>query len=173
MFDVSNQMRINHLANGIRRGLRSFVFFTPFQHEFVHFSIVEFIFSVIEQVKYLGLVANIEVRKAGFVYRREFAKFLSRYRQICYSILSIIVDTFIRYAILTKQTWPKWNGKVTDGVIHIVQAMHLEQREVQLGTSKVFIKSPESVRAHSIEHDIHRVFFGVVVDMFDNVQIID
>ncbi|CAF4690197.1 unnamed protein product, partial [Rotaria sp. Silwood1] len=34
--------------------------------------------SVIEQVKYLGLVANIEVRKAGFVYRREFAKFLSR-----------------------------------------------------------------------------------------------
>lgn len=35
-------------------------------------------FSVIEQVKYLGLVANIEVRKAGFVYRREFDKFLSR-----------------------------------------------------------------------------------------------
>jgi myosin heavy subunit len=35
-------------------------------------------FSVVEQVKYLGLVANIEVRKAGFVYRREFAKFLSR-----------------------------------------------------------------------------------------------
>jgi myosin heavy subunit len=36
------------------------------------------IFSVVEQVKYLGLVANIEVRKAGFVYRREFEKFLSR-----------------------------------------------------------------------------------------------
>lgn len=83
--------------------------------------------NVIEQVKYLGLVANIEVRKAGFVYRREFAKFLSR------------------YAILTKQTWPKWNGKVTDGIMHIVDAMHLDRREVQLGTTKVFIKSPESL----------------------------
>jgi len=83
--------------------------------------------SVVEQVKYLGLVANIEVRKAGFVYRREFAKFLSR------------------YAILTAETWPKWNGKVTDGVMHIVKSMHLEQREVQLGSTKVFIKSPESL----------------------------
>jgi myosin-1 len=83
--------------------------------------------SVIEQVKYLGLVANIEVRKAGFVYRREFAKFLNR------------------YAILTKETWPKWNGKVTDGVMHIVDSMHLDRREVQLGNTKVFIKSPESL----------------------------
>ncbi len=49
------------------------------------------------------------------------------------------------YAILTKQTWPKWNGKVTDGVMHIVESMHLERREVQLGNTKVFIKSPESV----------------------------
>ncbi|CAF1329366.1 unnamed protein product [Adineta steineri] len=83
--------------------------------------------NAIEQVKYLGLVANIEVRKAGFVYRREFAKFLSR------------------YAILTKQTWPKWDGKVTDGVMHIVDSMHLDRREVQLGNTKVFIKSPESL----------------------------
>ena len=35
--------------------------------------------SVLEQVKYLGLGANIDVRKTGFVYRREFDKFLSRY----------------------------------------------------------------------------------------------
>ena len=49
------------------------------------------------------------------------------------------------YAILTKETWPKWTGNVTDGVMHIVDTMHLDRREVQLGTSKVFIKSPESV----------------------------
>jgi len=29
--------------------------------------------------------------------------------------------------------------------MHIVDAMHLDRREVQLGTTKVFIKSPESV----------------------------
>lgn len=30
--------------------------------------------------------------------------------------------------------------------MHIVDTMHLDRREVQLGTTKVFIKSPESVR---------------------------
>ena len=34
--------------------------------------------SVLEQIKYLGLVANIDVRKTGFVYRREFNQFLDR-----------------------------------------------------------------------------------------------
>jgi myosin heavy subunit len=29
--------------------------------------------------------------------------------------------------------------------MHIVDAMHLDRREVQLGNTKVFIKSPESV----------------------------
>ena len=102
--------------------------------------------STVEQVKYLGLVANIEVRKAGFVYRREFAKFLSRSYSEFFPFQFQFPIQF-RYAILTKQTWPKWNGKVTDGVMHIVDAMHLDRREVQLGNTKVFIKSPESVRA--------------------------
>jgi myosin heavy subunit len=30
--------------------------------------------------------------------------------------------------------------------MHIVDSMHLDRREVQLGNTKVFIKSPESVR---------------------------
>lgn len=29
--------------------------------------------------------------------------------------------------------------------MHIVDSMHLDRREVQLGNTKVFIKSPESV----------------------------
>lgn len=38
--------------------------------------------------------------------------------------------------------------------MHIVQSMHLDQREVQLGKTKVFIKSPESVsRMHSESRD--------------------
>jgi hypothetical protein len=71
MFDVLNQMKIKHLENGILQSRIEFMFFKIYIEKCVFF-------SVIEQVKYLGLVANIEVRKAGFVYRREFAKFLTR-----------------------------------------------------------------------------------------------
>lgn len=69
MFDVLNQMKIKHRENGILQGRIKYLNFNDSR---------EFFFSAIEQVKYLGLVANIEVRKAGFVYRREFAKFLTR-----------------------------------------------------------------------------------------------
>ena len=39
------------------------------------------------------------------------------------------------------------NGPVVliEGVLHIVRNMHLDQREVQIGKTKIFIKSPESV----------------------------
>ena len=35
------------------------------------------------QIKYLGLVENVRVRRAGFAYRREFAKFIQRYGIVC------------------------------------------------------------------------------------------
>ena len=34
---------------------------------------------------------------------------------------------------------------MTDGILHIVEAMNLSRNEVLLGNTKVFIKSPESV----------------------------
>lgn len=50
-------------------------------------------FRVLHQVRYLGLRENIRVRRAGFVYRRPFERFLWR------------------YAILCAETWPKWHGE--------------------------------------------------------------
>lgn len=35
------------------------------------------------QIKYLGLVENVRVRRAGYAYRREFAKFIKRYGIVC------------------------------------------------------------------------------------------
>ncbi|KAI3377124.1 hypothetical protein L3Q82_000316 [Scortum barcoo] len=49
------------------------------------------------QVEYLGLKENIRVRRAGYAYRRVFRKFLSR------------------YAILTKESWPTWQGDEKQG----------------------------------------------------------
>ncbi|KMR03302.1 unconventional myosin-ie-like protein [Lasius niger] len=79
------------------------------------------------QVEYLGLKENIRVRRAGFAYRRTFAKFLHR------------------YAILTKETWPRWPGEEKQGVEWILGSIHIDRSQYQLGRSKLFIKAPETL----------------------------
>ncbi|XP_048583332.1 uncharacterized protein LOC5501785 isoform X2 [Nematostella vectensis] len=79
------------------------------------------------QVEYLGLKENIRVRRAGFAYRRPFDKFLQR------------------YAILTKETWPRWTGDVKRGITHLMNAVNMEPDQWQMGKGKVFIKAPESL----------------------------
>ncbi|XP_067456347.1 myosin IEb [Thunnus thynnus] len=79
------------------------------------------------QVEYLGLRENIRVRRAGYAYRRAFNKFLHR------------------YAILTKETWPRWRGEERKGVLHLLNSVNMDQDQFQLGKTKVFIKAPESL----------------------------
>ncbi|KAJ3148444.1 Unconventional myosin-Ie [Geranomyces variabilis] len=79
------------------------------------------------QVRYLNLKENIRVRRAGYAYRNTFDKFLRR------------------FAILTKETFPTWNGRTEDGIKHIMESVHMETSEWQLGRTKLFIKSPESL----------------------------
>uniref|UniRef100_A0A3B4EIH4 Osteoclast-stimulating factor 1 n=1 Tax=Pygocentrus nattereri TaxID=42514 RepID=A0A3B4EIH4_PYGNA len=79
------------------------------------------------QVEYLGLRENIRVRRAGYAFRRVFKKFLQR------------------YAILTKETWPKWRGDEKQGVLHLLKSVNMDQDQYQLGKSKIFIKAPESL----------------------------
>ncbi|KAH7966753.1 hypothetical protein HPB49_019195 [Dermacentor silvarum] len=79
------------------------------------------------QVEYLGLKENIRVRRAGFAYRRVFDKFLHR------------------YAVLTKETFPKWRGNIKEGIVHILNSVGMDKDQYQLGKTKVFIKAPESL----------------------------
>uniref|UniRef100_A0A673ZMP4 Osteoclast-stimulating factor 1 n=1 Tax=Salmo trutta TaxID=8032 RepID=A0A673ZMP4_SALTR len=79
------------------------------------------------QVEYLGLRENIRVRRAGYAFRRAFAKFLQR------------------YAILTRETWPRWTGEERKGVLHLLRSVNMDQDQYQLGKTKIFIKAPESL----------------------------
>ncbi|XP_041708973.2 unconventional myosin-Ie [Coregonus clupeaformis] len=79
------------------------------------------------QVEYLGLRENIRVRRAGYAFRRAFAKFLQR------------------YAILTRETWPQWTGEERKGVLHLLHSVNMDQDQYQLGKTKIFIKAPESL----------------------------
>lgn len=82
------------------------------------------------QVQYLGLLENVRVRRAGFAYRAEFARFLKRYQK------------------LSKKTWSmhgKWQGSAVDGCTTLLQDLQLEQGQWQLGKTKVFIRHPETL----------------------------
>ncbi|KAJ8305020.1 hypothetical protein KUTeg_018603 [Tegillarca granosa] len=79
------------------------------------------------QVEYLGLKENIRVRRAGFAFRREFAKFLRR------------------YAILTPETYPMWRGDPKQGIQHLMNYVNMDRDQWQLGNTKVFVKNPESL----------------------------
>ncbi|KAJ3205417.1 Unconventional myosin-Ie [Entophlyctis luteolus] len=92
------------------------------------------------QVRYLNLKENIKVRRAGFCYRNFFDKFLRR------------------FAILTKETWPSWHGNALDGIKIIMKSVDMDPKEWQIGKSKVFIKSPESL--FLLEEQRDRKFHG-------------
>lgn len=52
----------------------------------------------------------------------------------------------LRYAILTKESWPTWRGDEKQGVLHLLRSVNMDQDQFQLGRTKIFIKAPESVR---------------------------
>jgi len=90
--------------------------------------------KVLHQIKYLGLVENVRVRRAGFAYRRPFEKFLQRYN------------------ILTPETFHEWSpfnrrqrGDPLRAIHHIMKSVNMDQDQWQPGRSKVFIKAPESL----------------------------
>lgn len=67
------------------------------------------------QVKYLGLMGNLKVRRAGFAYRREFEVFLKRYKP------------------LSEYTWPVYHGPPKDGVAILMKDMGFKDNEYALG----------------------------------------
>uniref|UniRef100_A0A673ATY0 Myosin Ic, paralog a n=1 Tax=Sphaeramia orbicularis TaxID=375764 RepID=A0A673ATY0_9TELE len=79
------------------------------------------------QVKYLGLMENLRVRRAGFAYRRRFEAFLQRYKPLC------------------PDTWPNWHGKLADGVSTLVNHLGYKAEEYKLGRSKIFIRFPKTL----------------------------
>uniref|UniRef100_A0AAX7VS13 Myosin Ic, paralog b n=1 Tax=Astatotilapia calliptera TaxID=8154 RepID=A0AAX7VS13_ASTCA len=81
------------------------------------------------QVKYLGLMENLRVRRAGFAYRRRYEVFLQRYKSLC------------------PGTWPNWDGKLSDGVSTLVKHLGYKPEEYKMGRSKIFIRFPKTLFA--------------------------
>lgn len=79
------------------------------------------------QVKYLGLMENLRVRRAGFAYRRAYDAFLRRYKSLC------------------PKTWPHYNGSAKDGVQVLVKHLGYGEDEYRMGKTKLFIRFPRTL----------------------------
>ncbi|ORZ34063.1 P-loop containing nucleoside triphosphate hydrolase protein [Catenaria anguillulae PL171] len=85
----------------------------------------------LHQVKYLGLLQNVKVRRAGFASRQTFERFLERF-----------------YMLSSKTCYAgecTWNGPSSRGAGLILEHTGIPKEQWQLGKSKVFIKSPETL----------------------------
>ncbi|XP_075067015.1 unconventional myosin-Ih [Mixophyes fleayi] len=79
------------------------------------------------QVKYLGLMEYLRVRRAGFAYRRKYETFLQRYKSLC------------------PETWPNWAGPAREGVERLVKHIGYQPNEYKLGRTKLFIRFPRTL----------------------------
>lgn len=89
--------------------------------------------NVMHQIKYLGLQENVRIRRAGFAYRQTFEKFVERF-----------------YLLSPKCSYAgeyTWTGDAKSGVRQILKDTSIPAEEWQMGVSKAFIKTPETLFA--------------------------
>eukprot|EP01098_Paradermamoeba_levis_P008102 TRINITY_DN336_c0_g1_i1.p1 TRINITY_DN336_c0_g1~~TRINITY_DN336_c0_g1_i1.p1 ORF type:complete len:661 (+),score=189.01 TRINITY_DN336_c0_g1_i1:1827-3809(+) len=79
------------------------------------------------QVRYLGLLENVRVRRAGFANRQAYERFVGRYKMIA------------------KETWPIWKKDLKSGTTVILSSQNVPPSEIAMGKTKVFIKNPKTL----------------------------
>ncbi|KAF9293759.1 class II myosin [Mortierella antarctica] len=102
---------------------------------------------VLHQVKYLGLCENIRVRRAGFASRQTYEKFLERF-----------------YLLSPKTAYAgeyTWQGDPRSGVERILKDTSVATEEWQMGTTKIFIRHPETLFA--LEHLRDRYWHNMAI----------
>ena len=89
--------------------------------------------NVMHQIKYLGLQENVRIRRAGFAYRSTFDRFVERF-----------------YLLSPKTSYAgnyTWTGDSLSGTKQILKDTSIPSEEYQMGVTKVFIKTPETLFA--------------------------
>lgn len=92
--------------------------------------------SILHQIKYLGLQENVRIRRAGFAYRNTFEQVVQRFY-----LLSPATSYAGEYI---------WSGDPRSGCERILKDVGIAKEEWQMGTTKAFIKNPETLFA--LEH---------------------
>lgn len=103
--------------------------------------------NVLHQIKYLGLQENVRIRRAGFAYRQTFDKFVERF-----------------YLLSPKTSYAgeyTWSGDAESGARQILKDTSIPSEEYQMGVTKAFIKTPETLFA--LEHMRDRYWHNMAI----------
>ncbi|KAL2041549.1 hypothetical protein N7G274_005931 [Stereocaulon virgatum] len=103
--------------------------------------------NVMHQIKYLGLQENVRIRRAGFAYRQTFDKFVERF-----------------YLLSPKTSYAgdyTWSGDALSGTKQILKDTSIPPEEYQMGVTKAFIKTPETLFA--LEHMRDRYWHNMAI----------
>ncbi|RMZ84982.1 hypothetical protein DV738_g180, partial [Chaetothyriales sp. CBS 135597] len=103
--------------------------------------------NVLHQIKYLGLQENVRIRRAGFAYRQPFDKFVERF-----ALLSPRLSYAGEYT---------YTGDVRTASEIIFQDTSIPKEEWQMGVTKAFIKTPETL--FGLEHMRDRYWHNMAV----------
>ncbi|KAM9368114.1 unconventional myosin-Ia [Phaethornis superciliosus] len=82
---------------------------------------------VLAQVRYLGLMENVRVRRTGYAFRQLYGSFLRRYKMLC------------------PRTWPRWAGSEREGTEVLLAELPYPPEELAFGYTKIFIRSPHTL----------------------------
>lgn len=82
---------------------------------------------VIEQARYLGLLENLRVRRAGYCYRATYERYLKR------------------YAVINDRLFPRWDGSPRDGVEILFSGLGISSKDYTYGKTKLFIRDPQTL----------------------------
>ncbi|KAL8761609.1 MAG: hypothetical protein Q9184_002284 [Pyrenodesmia sp. 2 TL-2023] len=103
--------------------------------------------NVMHQIKYLGLQENVRIRRAGFAYRQTFDKFVERF---------FLLSPKISYA----GEYTGHHDNLAD-TKQIFKDTSIPSDEYQMGMTKAFIKTPESLFA--LEHMRDRYWHNMAI----------
>ncbi|XP_074785489.1 unconventional myosin-Ia isoform X2 [Athene noctua] len=82
---------------------------------------------VLAQIRYLGLMENVRVRRVGYAFRQLYGPFLQRYK------------------MLSPRTWPRWAGSERQGAEVLLAELAFPAEELAFGHTKIFIRSPRTL----------------------------
>ncbi|XP_033098129.1 unconventional myosin-Ib-like isoform X2 [Anneissia japonica] len=103
------------------------------------------------QVRYLGLMENVRVRRAGYAFRQLYELCLTRYKMLC------------------PKTWPNWKGAAKDGMVQLLTHLGYKKEEYAYGRTKIFIRNPRTLfdleqrrhlRMHYLATLIQKIYKG-------------
>ncbi|KAI3385236.1 hypothetical protein SNEBB_001731 [Seison nebaliae] len=108
---------------------------------------------VIHQIRYLGLIENIRVRRAGFAYRITYEKFLQRYK------------------MLSGRTWPNYNNmspkEAAKCVLEATQSS-MNNDNIVLANTKIFFKNSKDL--FQLETNRMRSLARIVLILQKNIR---